>query len=58
MSDLVDFEMNEGENESEADKAYQEICDEIGIEIRDRMGTASSDQMEQDSDVTFIYGNR
>ena len=58
MDDVVDFEMNEEENEGEVDKAYQEICDEIGIEMRDRMGTASSNQMEQDLEVTFIHANR
>lgn len=43
--------MDEGTNEEEVDKAYQEICDEIGIELGEQLPTTSSKQMEKDHEV-------
>lgn len=43
--------MDEETNEEEVDKAYQQICDEVGIELGEQLATTSSKQMEKDNEV-------
>lgn len=51
MNDATDLGMDEGTTEAEVDKAYQEVCDEVGIELGEQLATASSKQMDKDVNV-------
>ena len=41
MNEAVDMGMQDYGQEEEVDKAYQEVCDEVGIELTDGISTAS-----------------
>ncbi len=45
MSEAVDMGMEEYGGEADIDKAYQEVCDEVGIEITSEAAGAGNAKM-------------
>ncbi len=58
MNDAVDMGMDGYGTEGDIDKAYQEVCDEVGIELSGEVAGAGSDKIAAKQKVEWRFLTR